>query len=228
MLRRDIGVVFQDNLMDKKLTVRENLMIRAGFYHKTKFKRTAAVDEAAKYSEIEEFIDRDYGTLSGGQRRRVDIARALLNTPQLLFLDEPFAGLDPINVEVIKKSINKLVNQGTIIILSAHQMNVVEEYCKNILLIDKGKTLLSGNLADIKSAYGINNIYIKSQDNFLQFLPSNIEIINRTVNSVEIKNNINPNEILKILVNNNVNIDAFEVKEPSLQEIFIKKVGEHK
>lgn len=177
---------------------------------------------------MSEYLDMKAEQLSKGNQQKIQLISAFVNNPDLLFLDEPFAGLDPINVEVIKKSINKLVNRGTIIILSAHQMNVVEEYCKNILLIDKGKTLLSGNLADIKSAYGINNIYIKSNDNFLHFLPSDIEIINKTVNSVEIKNNINPNEILKILVNNNVNIDAFEVKEPSLQEIFIKKVGEHK
>ena len=137
-IRRCIGVVFQDNLMDKKLTVRENLMIRAGFYHKTKSECKAAVRKASKYAEITEFIDRNYGTLSGGQRRRVDIARALLNTPKILFLDEPTTGLDPQTRKHIWQTVERLQKENDMtIFLTTHYM---EEAAKAdyIVIIDNG------------------------------------------------------------------------------------------
>lgn len=94
-IRQSIGVVFQDSVLDRNLSIKDNLSLRAGFYYHNKKQIQQAVREAAEYAEATEFLDRPYGRLSGGQRRRADIARALLNTPQILFLDEPTTGLDP-------------------------------------------------------------------------------------------------------------------------------------
>ena len=93
-------------------------------------------------------------------------------------------------------------------------------------MLDKGINLLSGNLLDIKKSYGTNNVLIKSAQDFSKYIPDDAHIISKTVDSVELLMDFDPNELLKTLVNNNINIEKFEIKVPSLQEIFIKKVGE--
>ena len=152
-IRNRIGVVFQDNLMDKKLTVKENLMIRAGFYYNSKIKRKLAVSEATKYSEIEGFLHRDYGTLSGGQRRRVDIARALLNTPKILFLDEPTTGLDPQTRKHIWETVERLQKENNMtIFLTTHYM---EEAAKAdyVVVMDDGLIVAQGTPYELKEKY---------------------------------------------------------------------------
>lgn len=177
---------------------------------------------------MSQYLNMTAEQLSKGNQQKIQLISAFVNNPELLFLDEPFAGLDPINIEIIKEAIHTLLKQGTYIILSTHQMSVVEEYCKNILLIDKGNCLLEGSLLDIKKEYGYSNILIKSHDNIINLLPKDIEIVNKTVDTIEIKNTVNSQSLLEKLVKDKVNIEKFEIKEPSLQEIFIKKVGENK
>lgn len=162
-IRNSIGVVFQDNLMDKNLTARENLMIRAGFYHKTKAARKTAVENAAQYAEITEFMDRKYGSLSGGQRRRVDIARALLNTPRILFLDEPTTGLDPQTRKHIWQTVERLQKENKMtIFLTTHYM---EEAAKAdyIVIIDDGRIVAQGTPYEMKEKYSYEHIRLKAK-----------------------------------------------------------------
>lgn len=175
-----------------------------------------------------EYLDVPAEQLSKGNQQKIQLISAFVNNPDILFLDEPFAGLDPVNIQVIKKAISKLVKNGTYIILSTHQMPVVEEYCRDILLINNGINILSGNLLDIKKSYGNNNVLIKSKQDIRKFLPNNSHIINQAVNTIEFLFDGNPNILLKELIKNNIEIEKFEIKEPSLQEIFIRKVGETK
>ena len=107
-IRKSIGVVFQDSMLDPLLTVRENLMTRARFYGMGRRELRAAVRTAAGTADVLEFLDRPYGKLSGGQRRRADIARALVHTPKILFLDEPTTGLDPRTKEGVWRTITEL------------------------------------------------------------------------------------------------------------------------
>ncbi len=162
-IRNNIGVVFQDNLMDKNLTARENLMIRAGFYHKTKTARKNAVENASQYAEITEFMDRKYGSLSGGQRRRVDIARALLNTPRILFLDEPTTGLDPQTRKHIWQTVERLQKENKMtIFLTTHYM---EEAAKAdyIVIIDDGRIVAQGTPYEMKEKYSYEHIRLKAK-----------------------------------------------------------------
>lgn len=160
-IRNRIGVVFQDNLLDKKLTVRENLMIRAGFYHKTAKEKKAAVEAAAKYAEIGEFMDRDYGLLSGGQRRRADIARALLNTPEILFLDEPTTGLDPQTRKHIWETVERLQQENHMtIFLTTHYMEEADK-ADYVVIIDDGLIVARGTPYELKEKYSSNHIRIR-------------------------------------------------------------------
>lgn len=160
-IRKSIGVVFQDNLMDKKLTVRENLMIRAGFYHKAKTARKNAVENAAKYAEIQEFLDRKYGVLSGGQRRRADIARALLNTPRILFLDEPTTGLDPQTRKHIWETVDRLRKEHNMtIFLTTHYMEEAAR-ADHIIIIDNGLIVAQGTPYEMKEKYSFEHIRVK-------------------------------------------------------------------
>lgn len=160
-IRKSIGVVFQDNLLDKKLTVKENLMIRSGFYYKSKAERKEAVKNASRYAEIEGFIDREYGTLSGGQRRRVDIARALLNTPKILFLDEPTTGLDPQTRKHIWETVERLQKENNMtIFLTTHYM---EEAAKAdyVVVMDGGLIVAQGTPYELKEQYSFEHIKLK-------------------------------------------------------------------
>lgn len=227
-IRRSIGVVFQDNLMDKKLTVKENLMIRAGFYYKTKAKRRAAVNEAAKYSEIEEFIDRNYGTLSGGQRRRVDIARALLNTPKILFLDEPTTGLDPQTRKHIWETVERLQKEnGMTIFLTTHYM---EEAAKAdyVVVMDDGFIVAQGTPYELKEKYSFEHIEIKAkanaEDTVKEYLNQrNLEwTATADFIDVKIKSTLDSLSILQPIANI---IESFEVLYGTMDDVFLNITG---
>lgn len=212
-----------------------------GIYTKTKVRdqliyfamlRGLKYDEAYEATEnwckllgMEKYLDSPAEQLSKGNQQKIQLISAFVNNPKILFLDEPFAGLDPINVQVIKNAIAELIKNGTYIILSSHQMNVVEEYCEDILLIDNGKNILSGNLLEIKKSFGENLVYVQTAQDISALIPEDAQIINKTVNSYELKLSFDPNIFLKTLVNNNISIEHFEIKNPSLHEIFIRKVG---
>lgn len=107
---------------------------------------------------IKEFMNRKIKDLSKGNRQKIQFIISVLHNPELLILDEPFSGLDPISVEELKKAILKLKSEGKTIIFSSHRMDHIEALCENILIIDKGKTLLEGNLKEIEANYEINGI----------------------------------------------------------------------
>ena len=152
-VRRGIGVVFQDSLLDPVLTVRENLAMRARPYLDDRTAIGARVAELSQLVELDEFLDRRYGKLSGGQRRRVDIARALLPTPQVLFLDEPTAGLDPASRAVVWRSLQQLrEDSGLTVFLTTHYMEETEE-ADQVCIIDHGRVIAQGTPAELRAQH---------------------------------------------------------------------------
>ena len=152
-VRRRIGVVFQDSLLDAKLSVRENLTVRARPYISDGSKVKARIAELAELVDLTEIVDRRYGTLSGGQRRRVDIARALLHDPRVLFLDEPTTGLDPASRRVVWRSIHDLRERtGLTVFLTTHYMDETEE-ADRVCVIDHGKMIADGTPGELRSKY---------------------------------------------------------------------------
>lgn len=227
-IRNSIGVVFQDNLMDKKLSVRENLMIRAGFYHKTKAKRKEAVAASAKYAEIEDFMDRAYGTLSGGQRRRVDIARALLNTPRVLFLDEPTTGLDPQTRKHIWETVERLQKENDMtIFLTTHYM---EEAAKAdyVVVMDDGRIVAQGTPYELKEKYSYEHIKLKAKPKkeaaVTRYLDEKKLEWMETAEFIDIKIK-STLEALSILQPIAENVESFEVLYGTMDDVFLNITG---
>jgi multidrug/hemolysin transport system ATP-binding protein len=163
-IRNQIGVVFQDSVLDSLLTVRENLSTRAGFYRKSKEKIAQAVRNAAVAADVMGFIDRPYGKLSGGQRRRADIARALINTPRILFLDEPTTGLDPQTRKNVWDTIRHLQEEtGMTIFMTTHYMEEAAN-ADYVVVIDYGEIAAKGTPAELKAAYANDTLKLFSKD----------------------------------------------------------------
>lgn len=148
-IREQTGVVFQQSILDPLLTARENLRLRATFYGLGMDR----VDELTEMIGLGEFIDRRYGVLSGGQKRRVDIARSLLNRPRTLLLDEPTAGLDPGSRSQVWESIQDLRDElGLTIVLTTHYMQETES-ADDVLVLDHGKVLARGTPIALRAAH---------------------------------------------------------------------------
>lgn len=187
-----------------------------------------AIEYWCKKLDLYDYIDKPAEQLSKGNQQKVQLIISIIHNPELLILDEPFSGLDPVNTQIIKGVIEELIKKGTYIILSSHQMAVVEEYCRDIVILKKGKTVVKGNLAEIKKSYGKSNLLIESYEDLSSVIPSDVRIIEKKVNSYEIKikNEEMAQDILKQIVEKGIKLDKFEIKEPSLHQIFIDKVGE--
>ena len=163
-IRASIGAVFQDGLLDPLLTIQENLSIRAGFYGVRGKKLERVIADVAKRVGITEILKRPYGKLSGGQRRRCDIARALVNTPKILFLDEPTTGLDPQTRKSVWETITSLQREtGMTIFLTTHYMEEAAE-ADYVIVIDNGSIVAKGTPSDLKERYTSDKLTLVSKE----------------------------------------------------------------
>jgi ABC-2 type transport system ATP-binding protein len=178
--------------------------------------------------EIGEWAGKKVIDLSKGMQQKVQFIGAVLHRPRLLILDEPFAGLDPVNSAVIKDIMIEMRDQGATIILSSHRMEQVEMMCEDICLINEGKKVLDGNLKEIKKQYGKNTLRLQyaGDGGFLE-QPALIENVNRfgAITEVKLRPNADPQEILRLAVQRGVRLERFELVEPPLNDIFIEKVS---
>jgi len=169
--------------------------------------------------------------LSKGNQQKIQFISALIHDPELIILDEPFSGLDPVNTDLFKSVIYELVEKGKYIIMSSHQMQAVEEYCQEILILKNGRTILSGNLREIKRGYGRTNLSIGCENDIGSMVQEEgIRLAAKTAAGYELK--ISTDEqayrLLEKLIKLKIRLDKFEIREPSLHEIFVEKVGEQK
>lgn len=163
-IRHTIGAVFQDGLLDPLLTVSENLHIRAGFYGLKGKQLEKTIRDIAERMGIQEIMKRPYGKLSGGQRRRCDIARALVNTPKILFLDEPTTGLDPQTRKSVWETITKLQHDtGMTIFLTTHYMEEAAE-ADYVIVIDNGNIVAKGTPSDLKERFTSDKLTLTTKE----------------------------------------------------------------
>jgi multidrug/hemolysin transport system ATP-binding protein len=163
-VRAAIGVVFQESVLDPLLTARENLRVRGRFYTSDRHALDARIAELSTLIGLDEFLGRRYGTFSGGQRRRVDIARALLHSPSIIFLDEPTAGLDPASRAQVWSTIQELRDRhGLTVFLTTHYMEETEE-ADQVCLIDHGRIVAEGTPAQLRAKHSRSVLTVTTRD----------------------------------------------------------------
>ena len=223
-----IGYLPEERGLYKKMKVIDQLIY---FGMLKELSRSKALDSARNWLRklgAADWENKKIQELSKGMQQKVQFISSILHNPELIILDEPFSGFDPVNAETLKKVVTDLKNEGKTIILSTHIMEQVEQLCDNIALINKGKLVLSGSLRDVKSGYGKDTMVIEfSGDNRFINAFSGLQIINLTNSRAEfriIDKRILPNQILKTALEH-ADVFKFELSEPSLNEIFIDVVS---
>lgn len=225
-IRRDIGTVFQENLLDDLLTVKENLMLRGGLYGLKGKELANAVSKAAKCSDVEDFLNRPYEKLSGGQRRRCDIARALLHTPKILFLDEPTTGLDPQTRQSVWNTVKRLqVQEGMTVFLTTHYMDEAEN-ADYVVVIDNGIIAAKGTPFSLKEAYTSDRLKMKciDQKRAVQLLKQKNIAYQETADYIEIAGKTTK-EFIPILSEIQENIVDYTVEKGSMNDVFLNITG---
>jgi ABC-2 type transport system ATP-binding protein len=152
----------------------------------------------------------------------------IIHDPQVIILDEPFNGLDPVNVKMVKDIILDLKNQGKSIMLSTHRMNEVEELCDRIFMINKGRNVLYGNIRNIKAKYRNNSVLVDSESEIGDLPGIRVKKINQHMAELFPEDGMTSQQILEQLVSRKIIVNRFEVSTPSLNDIFIRVVGEGK
>lgn len=185
---------------------------------------------------IEEYANRTLDSLSKGNQQKVQLAQTLVCDPEIVILDEPFSGLDPVNAQILKDTVRELINQNKLVIFSSHQMSYVEEFCEDIVILNKGEIVLSGNLKEIKREFGNNRLILSANNLKVNDLKSicqekfdDLVIVNEVKKDylvLELHNNATKNRFLEKILKENIDIDKFSTYEPDLTDIFVKKVGE--
>lgn len=224
----DIGFLTEERSLLTKLTVKEQAIYFGALKGMCDEDIIKRLDYLLKKFGIEEYKNKKIKELSKGNQQKIQFITAILNSPKLLILDEPFAGLDPFNIELFKEEILDLSKKGSIIIFSSHRMEHVELFCKKLVVLVNGKSVLSGNIKDIKESYMKKNIFIKgdidiNKLNKIKGVEEVIEHLNEC--EVKISNKEAVENVFKY-ISKCSNITKFVVEEPSLNEIFISKVGE--
>lgn len=226
----NFGYLPEERGIYPKIKIYNQLMYFAELKGMKKDDAEQAIDYWLKKMQVDEYKYMLAEKLSKGNQQKIQFITAVMHNPELIILDEPFSGLDPVNTEILKEVIEELVAKGKYIIMSAHQMGTIEEFCSDIIIMDKGNSVLQGNLREIKESYPSNEIELISKENVNDIIKQNsIEIISNNDNNYNLKidNDEQAQKLYKDLALSDKKIIKFEVRKPSLNEIFIEKVGEN-
>jgi len=223
-----IGYLPEERGLYRKMKVKDLLHFLADLKSMPKREINKEINYWLERMELSEWKNKKIEELSKGMQQKIQFVGTVLHKPKLLILDEPFGGLDPINQLLIKDLLLELKEKGTTIIFSTHVMETAEKLCEELMLINKGKSILYGRLSEIKKTFGRKHVLIE-YDGKNDFLKNSKEIdkYDNYGNSVEIslKQNGDPQAVLKAAMQE-ASINKFEIKEPSLNEIFVETVGQ--
>ena len=231
-----IGYVPEERGLYPKKKVTEQIVYLAQLRGMTAKNAKESTKIWLKKLGIEEYANRTLDSLSKGNQQKVQLAQTLVCDPDIVILDEPFSGLDPVNAQILKDTVRELISQNKLVIFSSHQMSYVEEFCEDIVIINKGEIVLSGNLKDIKREFGnnrlilsANNLKINDLKSICQEKFNDLVIVNEVKKDylvLELHNDATKNQFLEKILKENIDIEKFSTYEPDLTDIFVKKVGE--
>lgn len=225
----NFGYLPEERGVYPKVKIYDQLMYFAELKGMKKQEADAAIKDWAKKLKVEEYMQMSAEKLSKGNQQKIQFMTAVIHNPELVVLDEPFSGLDPVNTELLKNIIIDLVKEEKYVIMSAHQMSTIEEFCSDILILNKGKTVLKGNLREIKDQYPANRVQIETNESITENIAKlGLEIENEKNNeyTIKIDNEEQAHNLLNELVKDRKTINKFEITKPTLNDIFIEKVGE--
>ncbi|HWQ44236.1 MAG TPA: ATP-binding cassette domain-containing protein [Methanosarcina barkeri] len=233
MVRESIGIVFQELTLDRDMTVREILEYHGRLYSMPKGARQKRIDELLDLVELEGKRDTLTRHLSGGMKRRLEIARGLMTRPKVLFLDEPTIGLDPQTRIRIWDYVKDINQQGTTIFLTTHYMDEADQFSDNISIVDHGKIIVAGKSWELKNALGKDIIYLETSDNraaseLLKSLES-VKGIREKSKGIIVMVNVDGTyllpEMMDKLRSEGITIRAVNLKKPSMDDVFVHYTG---
>lgn len=222
-----IGYVTEERSLLTKMTVKDQILLYGVLKGMSEDNILKEMRKWLKKFQISDYENRKIKELSKGNQQKIQFIAAVINKPKLLILDEPFSGLDPINVEMLKKAIIELQETGCSIIFSSHQMEQIEDFCEKLVILSHGKVVVAGYLKDIKNEYRKKNILLRGDNLPLDKIRKLKGVISleehRGEYLVKIESLDIADSIFKIV--KDYNITKYDVTEPTLNEIFIEKVG---
>jgi ABC-2 type transport system ATP-binding protein len=226
---RRVGYLPEERGLYKRMKVRDVLVFLAEVRGVSAAEAGRRTQQWCERLEIAEWLPKKVEELSKGMQQKIQFIAALLHEPEFIIMDEPFGGLDPVNAGLLKDVLLELKQRGRTILFSTHRMDQVEKLCDSICLVNHGRSVLEGNLREIKARYGKNNVHIayEGDGNFLEEGPL-VASANDYGNYVEVqlKPGVDAQDLLRLAASR-ARVTRFELSEPSLEQIFIEVVGNH-
>ena len=232
----NIGYLPEERGLYPKKKVSEQLIYLATLRGLSHGEAKANLEKWLKRLGIEEYENRVLDTLSKGNQQKVQLAQTLMCDPDIVILDEPFSGLDPVNSQTLKEVVQEQIQDGKLVIFSSHQMNYVEEFCEDIVILHHGDVVLQGNLKQIKKEYGKNRIVIRAlypkKQEFRELLETQCQELLHIYEEkdggfiIELQPNVNKRDVLTRMLELEVDLEAFQLYEASLTDIFVSKAGD--
>lgn len=232
----NIGYLPEERGLYPKKKVSEQLIYLATLRGLSHGEAKANLKKWLKRLGIEEYENRVLDTLSKGNQQKVQLVQTLMCDPDIVILDEPFSGLDPVNSQTLKEVVQEQIQDGKLVIFSSHQMNYVEEFCEDIVILHHGDVVLQGNLKQIKKEYGKNRIVIRAlypkKQEFRELLETQCQELLHIYEEkdggfiIELQPNVNKRDVLTRMLELEVDLEAFQLYEASLTDIFVSKAGD--
>lgn len=231
-----IGYLPEERGLYPKKTVGEQLIYLALLRGSSAKEAKAQMKKWLERMGVSEYENRKLETLSKGNQQKVQLAQTLLCNPDLVFLDEPFSGLDPVNSQILKDVIKEQIAEGKLVVFSSHQMSYVEEFCDDIAILNRGEVVLSGDLKEIKLEFGKDRLVLSalgiSPKELAQILERDfselleLEKVQKNQVIIRKKQENGKLEILKRLIEHGIDLEFFGLYEPSLNDIFVEMAGD--
>lgn len=231
-----IGYLPEERGLYPKKRIDEQLLYLAGLRGLNKAQAKENLKKWLARLEISEYETRKLETLSKGNQQKVQLAQTLMCDPDIVILDEPFSGLDPVNSQVLKEVVQDLIKDGKLVIFSSHQMNYVEEFCESIVIVHKGNVVLNGELKQIKKDFGKNQLIVSAENYTIEELsslckqnfPTLLEAneIKEDALIIKLCEGVHKKDVLQAMLKQGIDIEKFMVYEPSLTDIFVAKAGD--
>lgn len=232
-----IGYLPEERGLYPKRQIMEQMVYLARLRGVSKKEAVANAKKWLAKLQVEQYQDKLLETLSKGNQQKVQLASTLVCDPDIVILDEPFSGLDPVNSQILQDVVRELIGDGKIVIFSSHQMSYVEEFCEDVVIINHGEVVLQGNLMDIKREFGENQLVIsgvgmnaEDMRKIVEETLTDLVELTGTIKEdviVRLLDGVTRNQLLQRLMDiDGFSIEHFETYKPSLNDIFVAKVGE--